>query len=796
MSEHWKKRPKLSDLKKDYDNAKTYHDIKLDKIAKIRDIYNEPTTVQQRKGTQRLKSTYTSKLVKKQLRWAIPNIENPVLTDENLFVLTPKDQSVINETETNADILNYQWNTEIGKTSFVNESVRKLVIEGTCIVKVGWHVKTEKKEVAEKKPVFTSDPAKVNDVLAKAQQDPEMFNKLKQMYDRQGKVPYGVEIDIVEKEIVVENRPKLEVKDNRAIIIDPKAKGDFSNAKFLIDIQETDYATLKQNDSYFNLDSVKDYILNKYEDEASLYNSLLMKTDEEYDNFEFSDLARKKVVMYEYWGYYDVNGDGTLTPIVAAWINNKLVRLEENPFPHGKIPYAIALYEPDLNGTFTGETDVLLLEDDQKGLTGTIRAMQDITNDDTIGQEFIDSSIFESTVQRQNYERGKTVWLRQGANPREAIYRKETKPVPPVLFNMRQLYSEHATLLTGIENLDGGQQSRLTRGVAGSLDSVDAKNNREMEVLRRYLSMLETAGSLILSMNKEYLLSGYLYTKHNKIKIVQDIESLKDNYHIKIKVSTPAIDDAIARKIAFMLQTNGSRMSDRMATLHYIEIAKLWNRYDLVKAMEEELNQPPSQEQQLAQQLEIERLKLENNKIKLEILAKTKEMEYKDAKIVETLSTIDEKELTAKAKAELNLAQAEKMDAQVDLFRQEFDLIQSGTKRQWEKEDKEFQHLANLEREEVRTKREQENIRLKENSKEKNLDYIKRGTLENDTYDAADDIFRNILTKNSLDTSELTDDLPNIQKMPSVKQPMKKHDVRLDLDKQINDTINNNETQE
>jgi len=125
------------------------------------------------------------------------------------------------------------------------------------------------------------------------------------------------------------------------------------------------------------------------------------------------------------------------------------------------------------------------------------------------------------------------------------------------------------------------------------------------------------------------------------------------------------------------------------------------------------------------------------------------------------------------------------MDAQVKLFNQEFELIDTGVKREWEKEDNEFHHLANLEREEIRTKREQENIKLKDDkknedqtSKEKNLDYIKRGTMQNDTYDAADDIFRNILNKNSLDTSKYTKDLPSMQRMPSTKQPMKDPEIR------------------
>jgi len=784
MSENWKNKPKLKDLKKDYDNSKTFRDYMVDEINNRIKLYKEETRdVKQRAGSERMKSRYTSNLIKKQLRWVIPNIEEPILATDALFKLNAKNIEAVEQTGINKDTLNHQWNIEVGKTSFINRSVRKFAIEGVTVTKIGWTVKTKKEKVATQKTIYTSDPARVNEILIKAQQDPEMFNKLKQMYEQQGQVPCGAEIVIDEKDIVIENRPKLEVRDNRAIIIDPKANGVWEDVKFVIDICETDYSTLKGNDSYFNLDYVKKYIESKFGDEYPTYNDIIDKDTEDYDTFQFSDLARKKITMYEYWGYWDVNGDGTLVSIVASWIGDKLVRLEENPFPHGEIPYAVATFEPDAD-LFIGESDVNLLEEDQKGMTGTIRAMQDITNDDAIGQEFIDGSIFESAVQRQNYEKGKTVWLRKNADPRNAIYRKETKPVPNVLFNMKQLYGEHATLLTGVEEMDGGAGSRKQQSLSGPPISTDAKTNREMGVLRRYSAMLERVGKLILSMNKEYLLTGYAYTKHNKIEIIKDIKALRDDFHVSTKVLTNAMSDAIAAKINFMLQTNGSHMSPKLAMIHYKDIAELWNREDLVRAVDNEMNQPPSEQEVMMQQLELERLKLENNKVKLEILTKTKEMEYKDALIAEKLGKLDTEIVKDKAKAELDLAQAEKMDAQVKLFNQEFELIDTGTKRKWEKEDNEFHHLANLEREEVRTAREQENIKLKEEktSKEKNIDYIKEGTLENQSYDAADDIFRNILTKNSLDTKDITKDVPNIKRMPGTPQPMKKKGVKVEND--------------
>ena len=55
--------------------------------------------------------------------------------------------------------------------------------------------------------------------------------------------------------------------------------------------------------------------------------------DKRDDTFRFADKARKKLIVYEYWGYWDIDGSGITKPIVACWVGDTLIRLEENPFP-------------------------------------------------------------------------------------------------------------------------------------------------------------------------------------------------------------------------------------------------------------------------------------------------------------------------------------------------------------------------------------------------------------------------------------------------------------------------------
>jgi len=789
---NWKKEPTLDDLRKDYKNAKPSHNKQLDRIKKYIDLYNESQAVEQKKGLKRKRSTYRSRLLKKQLGWIIPNIESPILSQKNIFTLTPKTTNAINRRKKNANILNHQWDKEIGKVRLINRAVRKYAIEGTCVFKVGW--KTTIKKIPKKVEKFKleTDPKKIDIMLAKASGDKQLIEKMRQFYNKYNGLPF--EIEIVEEidECIVENRPLLEVKDNKAIIIDPSAKGIWSNVKFVIEILETDYATLKSSNSYFNLKYIRNYVKNMSGINTNEFLTETMQDYDEEDLFQFSDLARKKFTMYEYWGYWDINDNGTLVPIVASWVGDKLVRLEENPYAHKSIPYVVCAYEP-IDDEIWGEPEAVVLEDDQKALTGTYRAMQDITNETAIGQEFIDDSIFKTPLEKQNYEAGRTVHVRKGVDMTKAIFRKSIEPVPQTLLNMKNIYNEHATLLTGVLDMDGGE-TRKQQSITGAPIRYDAKTNREMGILRRFLNGLEEIGNLILSMNREYLLDDYIYGKNSEQ--LQNIDDLDNDFVVEVDILTPAVRDLIASRILTMMQTNAAFMTPQIAALHYEKVARLWNQNDLADGVIEETFKEPSEAELLAQQLELEKMKLENKKAQIELLVKAKEMELKDAKIADILSDISNEYKDAKrekelAEAELALAQADKMEAQVDLFRQEFDLIQSGVKREWEKEDKEYQHLANLEREQVRTDREQKNIELKKeqnqekSSKEKNLDYIREGTLYNMEYDPADDVFRNIKDKNSLDTSKYTKELPDFKKMPSTPEPLRSKDVRPEIDKTI-----------
>src|SRR5690606_23524668 len=146
--------------------------------------------------------------------------------------------------------------------------------------------------------------------------------------------------------------------------------GDLDKALFITVSFETNKAELEKNpDRYKNLDKID------WENATTVNDpDHITSTPSE---FRISGEARKSVVAYEYWGYYDIHGSGELVPIVATWVCNVLIRMEENPFPDKKLPFVLVPYSP-VKREIYGEADAELLEDNQKILGAVTRGMIDL----------------------------------------------------------------------------------------------------------------------------------------------------------------------------------------------------------------------------------------------------------------------------------------------------------------------------------------------------------------------------------------------------------------------------------
>mgnify|MGYP002714160851 FL=1 len=611
----WAKEPSILDLKQDYQEAKSYHDSKTSQISEWLDNLNVTGKAQVK--TPEGSSRIVPKLIRKQAEWRYPALSEPFLSTDDVFSVRPVTWEDKKAAQQNQLILNNQFNTRIDKVSFVDEYVRAAVDEGTVILRTGWAFEEEEytEIVPDVEYVFNDEAAPMMQHLDQmAQQAPDQYEQevepeLKQahqLYQQHGR---PVEALVkghkpVKKTRVIKNHPTVEVCDYRNVMIDPTCQGDIDKASFVIYSFESSLAQLKkEGDRYKNLDQIN-----------VTANSILGEPDhapanEHSKNFNFSDEARKKFVVYEYWGFWDIDGSGVVRPIVAAWVGDTLIRMEDNPFPDQKLPFVVVPYLP-VRKSIYGEPDGSLLEDNQKIIGAVTRGMIDILGKSANGQTGMRKDMLDVT-NRRKYEKGQDYEFNANVDPRQGVFMHTFPEIPQSAQFMLQLQNFEAESLTGVkafnQGITGASLGEVAAGIRGALD---AASKRELAILRRLANGMIKVARKFISMNAVWLSEQEVVriTEEEFVEIRRD--DLAGNFDLRLNITTAEDDNAKAQELAFMLQTMGNNMDPAMSRMILADIARLRKMPDLAKQIEEYQPQPDPIQQRM-QELELAKLEAE-----------------------------------------------------------------------------------------------------------------------------------------------------------------------------------------
>ena len=614
----WKKEPTILDLAHDLSIAKESHDAHSKKVQHWLDLRN--VTGSAKPKTLKNRSSVQPPLIRKQNEWRYSALSEPFLSSDGMFQISPRTWEDKQGAEQNQLVLNWQFRTKIDSVDFIDKFVRTVVDEGTVAVRLGWdrQIRMVKKMV----PVWGFYAAQEEEELMALQEamltrknDPRGFTKLPP--ELQAAAEYSMEQGVpvvavqvgeeeVEEEEIIRNRPTLDFLHYENLYLDPTCQGDISKARFAIISFETSYAELKkEGKKYKNLDQI-DYNSN---------NPVMVPDHEVGDtptSIQFKDKARKRIVAYEYWGWYDVEGDGVLVPIVATYVGNTIIRMEENPFPDKSLPIVLTKYLPVKN-SLTGEPDAELLEDNQKVLGAVTRGMIDLMARSANGQTGFAKGMLDP-VNRRRYDAGADYEFNPNLQPSAGIYAHKYPEIPQSALTMLSLQNQEAESLTGVKAFSGGLSGEAYGEVAAGIRGMlDAASKREMAILRRLAKGIAEIGKKIISMNQEFLSEEEVIRVTNEDFVTISREELRGDYDLKVDISTAEVDEAKAQDLAFMLQTMGNNMDFSMVQMVLAEIAKLKRMPELAEKILSFQPQPDPLDQQL-KQLEIRKLQAEVQK--------------------------------------------------------------------------------------------------------------------------------------------------------------------------------------
>jgi hypothetical protein len=605
----WENPPKVSDLKADYQAAesdKNSHLADVDRWMAYRDITGEAKP-NKRTGY----SSVQPKLIRKQAEWRYAALSEPFLTTQDLFDVTPVTYEDKRSAVQNALVLNNQVSTKIDKVAFIDEYIRTGVDEGSVIIRTGWAFSEEERERPKFKFLVNQSPEylqHLQGMMQRAQQDPEGFeaSTTQEMKDAlqlsmEKQLPIEPVADGTEMVMVtIKNHPTWDVCDYKNLTIDPTCKGIIDNAGFIIHSTETSMSELKADGRYQNLDSIVGR------------SSTLADTTYERDNessFEFKDKPRQKMVLHEYWGYWDINKTGIVKPIVAAYVDDVMIRLDENPFDDKKLPFTLVQMLPKRKSNY-GEPDAELIIDNQKIIGATTRGMVDVMARSANAQQGYAKGVFDVTNKRK-FQQGEDYEYNPTINPESAFHMHKFPELPQSAALMVQSQVADAESLTGVRPFAQSQTGAIGSDTAtGVKSAMDATSKRDTGILRRFVEGLTKIGRKTIAMNQQFLTEDEVIRVTNNEFVVVKPDDLAGNFDLRLTISTAEEDDNKAQQLAFMLQTIGNNMDPSMTNMILAEIATLRKMPALAQKISTFQPQPDPVQEQL-QQLEMQKLQAE-----------------------------------------------------------------------------------------------------------------------------------------------------------------------------------------
>lgn len=627
----WEKEPTLQDLKYDLEVAKQAHDTQMNRIQHWNDLMEVKGSAKPPKIKGR--SSVQPKLIRRQAEWRYSALSEPFLGSSKPYSVKPITFEDAEGAKQNELVLNWQFRTKMNRVKFIDDYVRATVDEGTSITRLGWRRTTEM--VKETVPVYTYYLIQEEEQLQQFQQVLELAKTNPREFDEKvdpamkAAVEYFEETqqptiaiqtgeEIVEVEKVLENYPTVEVLNPKNFYLDPSCQGDVNKALFGVVSFETNLAELKKEPKrYKNLDKVN------WEGSSPIVEPDHATTTP--DVFQFRDRLRKRVVAYEYWGFSDINGTGELVPIVCTWIGDVLIRMEENPFPDGKLPFVLVPYLPVKRNVY-GEPDAELLEDNQKILGAVSRGMIDLLGRSANGQQGFAKGMLDP-LNRRRFEDGKDYEFNPNLSPANGLIEHKYPEFPQSAFLMLNLQNQEAEALTGVKSFAGGVSGESYGDVAAGIKGVlDASSKREMAILRRLAKGIMEIGQKIISMNAVFLSKKEVVRVTNTEFVTIKREDLQGNFDLEVDISTAEVDNAKSQDLAFMLQTIGNNLDISITLMILAEIADLKRMPDLAQKLRS-FRPEPSPHEAAMQQLELAKAQQEVEKIKADIAliaAKTK----------------------------------------------------------------------------------------------------------------------------------------------------------------------------
>ena len=603
---------------------------------------------------QKNRSKIVSADIKKQLEWMLPNLADPFLSSSEVIKCNPITFEDTQAARQNELLLNTQFCRKFNRYNFIMKALRVLVTEGTVVLHTGWDYADEEVEVE-------SEVVMVDQMTGQ-----EYVEVVK-----------GTQINILK------NQPTAIVCRNEDIFIDPTCMDDMDKCQFIVHRYESSISALKADGRYKNLDKLAK------EEHSLMDDPQYYREDLTY--FEFKDKPRKKFVVNEYWGNFDIQGNGEVEAIVCAWVGNTIVRLESNPYPDKKPPFIVVPFKAIPFQMF-GEALAETIGDNQKVKTAITRGLIDNMAQSNNGQKGVRKGALDVN-NRTKFLAGEHFEF--NGSPAD-FWDGSYNQIPGSVFDMIAMQNNEIESQTGQKSFSGGiSGASLGATATGARGALDATATRRLNLVRNISeNMIKPLMRKWMSYNSEFLEDEEIVRITNEEFVPVRKDDLDGAIDIDISISTAEDNAAKSQELSFLLQTVGPSEDPairREIMAQIMELMKMPEQAKKIRAYQP----PPDPTQQKIQDLQVQLL----------------EAQVANERAKATENQVDSQLKMARAK--LDEAKARATHSQSDMIDLEFLERDQGIAHQREMEKQKLKSDTELTRQQLADEYRLEGIRQK-----------------------------------------------------------------------------------
>lgn len=582
----------LKHVKSDLEQSKKVKNTINNKIIEWRNIYDAKPYGNETEG----RSQIVMPEARNTVDWFVPNAIKPFMVGS--VVAQPVSGNDVQQAENITNLLKYQYERKFDKMRFLRRAFKTMSIEGTVIARTGWDF-TEEETSRE---TLTGLAPEYVQVLAEQVQANEGRIENVKIDDDDG----TVSIDVVKSKIT-HNNPTAEIIKNEDFYIDPQATR-LEDARYVIQAIDYTLSDLRKLDKKYEdegiYENVDDLVVENDKDQSSLgaYRDATNLRDYSQQDTELEDKPRKRITIYEYYGEYDLDGDGITEPIVCTFSGNTILRLAPNPFPDKKPPFVACQFRED-SFAFWGHSLVELVSPHQKLKTSLMRTWIDMMATSTNGIKAVPKGSLDALNVRKLREAKIGDFIEYDPN-RGAPQLLQQTNIPPSMINMYEMLQQEQENSTGLTKYNQGTDaSSLNKTATGITAILGQAQVRMWEVTQMFSdSFIKEMLKKWVAYNKAYLADGTLLRLDDKdVQLTRD--DIDGDYDLDINVSMTGASEAKAQSIIQLLQVTAPMMQAGAITPDIAQklIAKLFESLDF-KDIAKELDERARQ-QQLQQQL-------------------------------------------------------------------------------------------------------------------------------------------------------------------------------------------------